>query len=88
MSPAKLYTKEELVMMETYITDFHTSLYIPKIKKLEFHLPPVSILWTNNSVNTLNETSTQLRANQYVLCHRDNAEIVVTSFSRGIYFEY
>ena len=28
VSPAKLYTKTYLVMMETCIADFHTSLYI------------------------------------------------------------
>ena len=30
--PAKLYTIKELVMMETYIDNFHTIIYVPEIK--------------------------------------------------------
>ena len=37
----KIYTRKELVMMETSIADFHKSFYIPAIKKLAFHLPHV-----------------------------------------------
>ena len=29
VTPAKLYTRKEIVMMETYIADFYTSFYIP-----------------------------------------------------------
>ena len=32
----KIYTRKELVMMETSISDFHTSFYIPAIHKLAF----------------------------------------------------
>ena len=42
-------------MMETSITDFHTSLYIPEIKKLDFHLPHVFILGDHHCGNTLRE---------------------------------
>ena len=35
----KIYTRKELVMTETTISDFHTSFYIPAIQKLAFHLP-------------------------------------------------
>ena len=31
VAPAELYTRKELVMMETSISDLHTSLYIPEI---------------------------------------------------------
>ena len=31
--PAKLYTRKELVLMETSIADFHKNFYIPAIKK-------------------------------------------------------
>ena len=44
----KIYTRKDLVMMETTISDFHTSLYIPAIHKLAFHLPHVRILGTNH----------------------------------------
>ena len=32
--PVKLYTRKELVMIETYITEFYTSFYITEIKKI------------------------------------------------------
>ena len=44
----KIYTRKELVMMETTIYDFHTSFYIPAIQKLAFRLPHVRILGTNH----------------------------------------
>ena len=43
----KIYTRKELVMMETTIYNFHTRLYIPEIQKLVFHLPHVQILGKN-----------------------------------------
>ena len=44
----KIYTRKELVMMETTIFDFHTSSYIPAIQKLAFHLAHVRILGKNH----------------------------------------
>ena len=44
---------KDLVMMETIISNFHTSLYIPDIQKLEFHIPHVQILGTNNCGDSL-----------------------------------
>ena len=44
----KICTRKELVMMETTISDFRTSFYIPAIQKLVFHLPHVRILFTNH----------------------------------------
>ena len=44
----KIYTRKQLVMMETTISNFHTSFYIPEIKKLAFHIPHVQILGTNH----------------------------------------
>ena len=43
-SSAKIYTKKELVMMDTYIDDFHTIFYVPSIKKIAFYVPHVHIL--------------------------------------------
>ena len=34
--PVKLYTKKELVMIETSISEFHSILYITEIKKIAF----------------------------------------------------
>ena len=54
-TPAKLYTRKELVMMETSIADFHTNLYIPEIQTLTNHLPHVHIIGTNHYCNTRRE---------------------------------
>ena len=52
VTPAELYTRKYLGMMDTSIADFHTSLYIPSMKNLEFHLPHVRILGINHCGNT------------------------------------
>ena len=44
----KKYIKKEPVSPETSITEFHEKFYIPAIQKLEFHLPYVHILGTND----------------------------------------
>ena len=44
----KIYNRKELVMMETTISNFRTSFYIPEVQKLAFHIPHVQILGTNN----------------------------------------
>ena len=46
--PKKIYTRKELVMMETTISNFRTSLYVIEIQKLLFHLPHVQILVINH----------------------------------------
>ena len=43
-----IYTRKELVMMETKISEFHTSFYIPATQKLSFLLPHVRIISTNH----------------------------------------
>ena len=66
----KIYTRKELVMMKTTIYDFHTSLYIPAIQKLTFHLTHVRILGTNHC-GELQRTSFKRRElSQDVLCRR------------------
>ena len=44
----KIYTRKELVMMETTISNFHTNFYIPEIQKLVFRISHVQILGTNH----------------------------------------
>ena len=80
----KIYTRKELVMMETTISDFHTSFYIPAIEKLAFHMPHVSILGTNHC-GELRQTAFKRRELfQDVLCRREYSERVVASFSNQI----
>ena len=47
-SSTKIYIRKELVMMETTISDFRNSFYIPAIQKLAFQLPHLRILGTNH----------------------------------------
>ena len=46
--PTKIYTRKDLLMIETTISNFHTSIYISEIQKLAFHIPHVQILIMNH----------------------------------------
>ena len=87
-TPEKLYTRKDIIMMETSIADFHTSLYILAMKKLAFHLPHVHILGTNNCGNTRREEFKRRRENQDVLCRHGYAERVVAISAQQIQSEY
>ena len=84
----KIYTRKELVMMETTISKFHTSYYIPAIKKLAFHLPHVRILGTNHCGEMRRTAFKRRELFQDVLCHRDYDERLVSSFVNQIQSEY
>ena len=71
-------------MMDTIISDLHTSFYITAIQKLDFHLPHVRILSTNNCVEMRRRAFKRQELSQYVLCRRDYAERVVARFSNQI----
>ena len=88
ITPAKKYTRKELVMMKTSIADFHTSVYIPEIQKLAFHLTHVHIIGTNNRGNMHHEEFKCRSVNQYVLCRLNYSERAVASFSHQIQSEY
>ena len=75
-------------MMETSISDFHTSFYIPAIHKLAFHLPYVRILGTNHCGELRRTAFKRRELFQYVLCCRDYAERVVASFANQPQSEY
>ena len=80
----KIYTRKELVMMETTISNFHTSFYIPAIQNLAFHLPHVRILGTNHCGELRHIAFKGRELFQNVLCRRDYAERVVASFANKI----
>ena len=70
--------------METTLSGFLTSFYISSITKLAFHLPHVHILGTNNC-GTMRHTALKKRELfQDILCRRDHAERLVTSFDHQI----
>ena len=88
VSTTKLYTRREIFMMQISIDDFHTSFYIPAIKKLSFHLTNVRIIGTNNCGNTCHEAFKRHISNHYLLCCRNYSERVVASFEHQILSEY
>ena len=80
----KIYTRKELVMMETTISEFNTSFYIPSIQNMAFHLPHVRILGTNHC-GAMQHTSFKRRELfQDFLCRRDYSERLVASFYHQI----
>ena len=70
--------------METTISDFHTSFYIPATQKLAFHLPHVRILVTNHCGEMRRTVFKQRELFHDVLWCRDYAERVVASFANHI----
>ena len=61
-------------MMETTISDFRTSFYIPSIQKLAFCLPHVRILGTNHCGEMRLTAFKRREVFQDVLCRRDYSE--------------
>ena len=80
----KIYTRKELVIMETTIYHFHTSLYIPAIQKLTFHLPQVRILGTNHCDEMRLTDFKRRELFQDIIYCRDYTERLVASFSHQI----
>ena len=74
-------------MIDTTISDYNTSFYIPAIQKLAFHLPHVHILGTNHCGAMQLTAFKQLELFQVFICHHDYAERVVARFSHKIQSE-
>ena len=74
--------------METTISDFHKSFYIPAIHKLAFHLPHVRIRGTNHCGELRRTVFKRRDLFQDVLCRRNYTERVVASFANKIKAEY
>ena len=71
-------------MMETTISDFHTSFYIPAIQKLAFHLPHLRILGTNHCGELRRTDFKRRELFQDVLCRRYYAERSVARIAHQI----
>ena len=71
-------------MMETTISYFHISFYIPAIQKLSFCLPHVRILGTNHCSEMQRTAFKRRELFQDVICRRDYAERLIASFARQI----
>ena len=88
MTPENVYIRKELVIIEKSISKFHTSFYIPEIKKLAFHLTHVRIIGKNHFVKTLREAFNRRSAKKDVLFCIDSYERLVASFSHQIQSKY
>ena len=82
-----IYTRKNLVVMETTISDFHISFYIPDIQNLAFHLPHVCILGTNNCGEMRRTSFKRHELFQDVLCSSDYAEREFSIFANQIQSE-
>ena len=71
-------------MIETKISDFHTSFYIPCIQKLAFHLPHVRILGTDHCGEMRQTAFKQRELFQDFLCRRKYSDRVVARFANQI----
>ena len=74
--------------MEKTIYDFNTSLYIPSIQRLDFHLPHVRILGTNHCGELQCTAFKHIGLFKDVLCSNDYADMVVPSFDHEIKSDY
>ena len=83
-----MYTRKELVMVETTIYDFHTSFYIPVIQRLSFTVPYVRILGTHHCGELQCMTFKRRKLLQDVLYCRDYDERVVAKLCHQIQSEY
>ena len=68
-------------MMQTNITNFHTSFHIPAINKLAFHIPHVKILGTNHCGDSRQTSFKHCEYYQDMLCFHHCSERVVAIFS-------
>ena len=78
---AKVYTRKNLVMLETSIDEFHKSYYMMAIQKLAFHFPHMCILVTHNCGKTHIDAIKYSAEFQYLSCRCYYTERVVASFS-------
>ena len=70
--------------METTVYDFRTSLYIPAIQKLTFHLPHVRILVRNNCGAMQRTAFKRREIFQDFLRRNDYVERLVSIFAHQI----
>ena len=75
-------------MMETTISNFNTSFYVPDIQKLALHIPHLQILGTNHCGDSRQTAFKHRKSFQDLLCCCDYAERFVASFSNQIKSEY
>ena len=80
----KLFTRKYLVLLETYIIQFHENFFITARQKLVFHFPHVRILGTHNCGIELRGEFKRWLALKDVLCRHDYDERVVSSLPHQI----
>ena len=83
-----LRTRKDILMVETPIYDFYTSLCKPSIKQLSIHVPHSHIIGTYHCGNTRSEAFNHSGFSQDVLCCWSYAEILVVGVSQQIQSKY
>ena len=82
--PIKIYNRKQTVMMDTTISNFHRSFFIPEIQKLEFRIPRVQILGKNQCGEFCQTAFKRRESFQDVICCSDYSERIVSSFPHQI----
>ena len=80
----KIYTRKELVLMETTISDFHTRFYIPSIQQLAFQPPHLCIIGTNHCGKIQRTSFKRRELFQDSLCRPHYAKRLFERFSNQI----
>ena len=88
ITPGKVYTQKEILILENLISEFHDKYYTPAIQKLGFHFPHVIILGTHNCSKERRETLKRMIKQHDILCQSDYAERILSSFDHQIQSEY
>ena len=70
--------------METTISNFHTSFYIPEIQNLASHIPHVEIMGKNHYGNSHPTMFKCYESFQDVLCLRGYSETEIATFTHQI----
>ena len=66
--------------METNISNYHKSFYIPEIHKLAFHITHLQILGIHQCGDSFRTAFKRRKSFQDVLCHHDYSERLVANF--------
>ena len=79
-----VYTRKQMVLLETTIIEFYEKFSIPAIKKLYFYFPHVRIIGTHHRGKECREEFKLWGNIHEVLCCSDYAEWIVSSFTHQI----
>ena len=88
VTPVKVYTQKEQVLLETSISEFHEKYYTPAFQKLVYHFTHVHIFGTHHCGKECHESFKRCRKQHGVLWWSDYKDRIVSIFAHQIKSEY